>query len=901
MKGNSPARTVISPQKKSCLGKPTIKYLPTPRYKTLSLTKINKIDLTPGVQYVEIPEAELYILCGCPADVVKHMMKRGIIQNREAGGAVFESGPNAILLSDLSLQNGQFSNMAEFPVLQMLYRQGMILPGHPNNRGIKPLLVGSREQIDKQMQYIFRGNYGLISREEILNTGVSEEEADLLMALKLKFAFGKISHPSNLLDQHVIGTGKDELRNGVHIERTETNRFCISYEGESVEVDLALSGDQTYSLPYGLHHHDISREYFGILHSGDGDGWDVHRPSMSSILMFQGNLYLIDAGPNIHHVLNHLGIGINEISGIFHTHSHDDHFAGLTSLMKTDHRIRYFSTPLVRDCVARKLSALLGISRENFQEYFEPVDLNEGTWNKVDGMEVKPIYSPHPVETNIFEFRSLWEGGHMSYAHLADITSRQVLDGMVKEDTPITESYVNEVYNSYHTSHTLKKLDIGGGLIHGEAVDFKGDKSEKIILAHKATPLSPEEKEIGSGAPFGTVDVLINSNSSVLYSKAAHYLNTYFPSAPQHDVNVLLNFPILRFNPESIILKADQPNESILLVLTGNVDMLHTENDFHCVLSSGALLGEFSGMTGINLEETFRALSFVTCLNIPGKIYSDFVRKNDLYGKIEALADKRWLLQRSWLFSESISTPIHNEIADNMVEMTLEAGKVSPFQLKDHLFLIENGECRLEFNGNTFSHLKTGDFLGEEMMFFRMAPILDIVAESNCRGFLVPREAIRKIPIIRFKLKEFSESKTSFLLNANWNSENLTEGNPRLRHSEGGSIYLKLFITNMRILDLIEEGAPLEDLVRLLTFLRTEAEKVFDEELAPAELYACSGKDALKNAQSSKLEEIDSFIRELSSSKDPQCITEALSTWLLDHQEKSTFSLKEELNQKGVY
>lgn len=41
-----------------------------------------------------------------------------------------ESGPNVILLSDVMIQGGDFSNMGEFPVLQMLYRQGMILPNN---------------------------------------------------------------------------------------------------------------------------------------------------------------------------------------------------------------------------------------------------------------------------------------------------------------------------------------------------------------------------------------------------------------------------------------------------------------------------------------------------------------------------------------------------------------------------------------------------------------------------------------------------------------------------------------------------------------------------------------------------------------------------------------------------
>ncbi len=72
-----------------------------------------------GVWFVRIPEAELYVLCGCPPDVVKHLMRRGAIAETRAGGASFETGPNAILLSDVAIQGGTLCNMAEFPLLQM--------------------------------------------------------------------------------------------------------------------------------------------------------------------------------------------------------------------------------------------------------------------------------------------------------------------------------------------------------------------------------------------------------------------------------------------------------------------------------------------------------------------------------------------------------------------------------------------------------------------------------------------------------------------------------------------------------------------------------------------------------------------------------------------------------------
>ena len=78
-------------------------------------------------------------------------------------------------------------------------------------------------------------------------------------------------------------------------------------------VDLNLKFDEFYPSPISFGNHHINREYFAVLHSGEGDGWDTERPSMSSILMFQGKIYLIDAGPATPNTLISLGIGINEI------------------------------------------------------------------------------------------------------------------------------------------------------------------------------------------------------------------------------------------------------------------------------------------------------------------------------------------------------------------------------------------------------------------------------------------------------------------------------------------------------------------------------------------------------------------------------------------------------------
>lgn len=79
-------------------------------------------------------------------------------------------------------------------------------------------------------------------------------------------------------------------------------------------------------------------------------------------------------------------------------------------------------------------------------------------------MEIMPIYSPHPVETNIFVFRILWSEGYRTYAHFADIASLNILKDMVTDQQ-----------------------------------EMPGLNQQAF---HYSSELSPKEKEIGSSAPF---------------------------------------------------------------------------------------------------------------------------------------------------------------------------------------------------------------------------------------------------------------------------------------------------------------------------------------------------------------------------------------------------------------
>lgn len=718
---------------------------------------MKKIKVAPGIYWIEIPEAGLYIQCGCPADSVKHLLKKGLIATEEKGDVVCETGPNAILLADVSTQRGQLANLSEFPVLQMLYRQGMILPGHPNNTGIKPLIMGIENELKAQVEYIFRGNYGLVSMDEIMEAGIDEAVAQEMMRIKLKFAFDRIQATDELVDTLIVSYKPTEIRNGVSIRRKGVNVYEISYAEEKLEVDLNLAPHEYYEAPYSLDFHKIKRAYFSVIHNGEGDGWDYNRPCMSSILTFQDRIYLIDAGPNIFHSLQALGIGVNEITGIIHTHAHDDHFNGLTALMRTDHRIKYYSTRLVRASMMKKLEALTSIDAELFQKYFAVHDLAEDEWNNVEGLEVLPVYSPHPVETYIMFFRVLWGEGYKTYAHLADIASLKLLEKMITDDpgqSGISRNCYERVKKAYLTPVSLKKIDSGGGMIHGAAEDFRGDESEKILLSHSSLPPTDEEKEIGDNTSFGTVDVLIPARQDYTMRYFYRYFNSYFPHVSSCEMEMLLNCPVASFNPGTIIIRKGEFNSNVFFILAGLLEYFDHRIGVNNKLTAGSMAGELSGISGKEARATYRAVSYVKALQVDCNLYREFLKRNGIFDDAVKNIRERYYLQNTWLFGERVSCPLKSKIAHAMSPVSYARGENLPTGKGEGLFLLADGEVTIYSANEPVESLKPGGFFGEEWIVNQSHSLFTAVAVQTSRGYVIPEELISHIPIVQWKLLE---------------------------------------------------------------------------------------------------------------------------------------------------
>jgi len=466
--------------------------------------------LGPGCFYLQAPSVGLKMLCGSPPDAIKLLSARGHVQATTLSGYYAESGPNAILLNDRLTQAGEICNLTEFPVLHMLYKQGMAIPGHPNHQAQPPLLIGKSSQLTGQAEYLKRGNYGLYDLKEYRGLGVSVSNAKMHLDLKEQFAYGQFLDTSELMN--LVSFDQPSLQiQGLTLTRAKTNHFKAELEGEEVQFSLDLPPGESYRTSYELPAQETPSPRFGVLHIGEGDGWDTQRPCLNTVVIAGEHKYLIDAGPFVSQNLQTLGIDPTSLAGLCVTHVHDDHFGGFYNLIQQDPNLKIFATPRVFSSLVKKYCALIGETEESLRNQLNFEPLTSRKWNSIGDLMIKPIPSAHPIDTTLLLFRMKTKGRYKTYGHLADIVSLSHLCTLVSRcrQSKAALRLQQQLIKVYQLPLDLKKVDIGGDPIHGQASDFSQDTSKALLLSHTSTELPLSQQTFGRQPKFGDLDILI--------------------------------------------------------------------------------------------------------------------------------------------------------------------------------------------------------------------------------------------------------------------------------------------------------------------------------------------------------------------------------------------------------
>ncbi len=707
---------------------------------------ILKRKLTPGIIWVSVNDADLHICCGSPADTAKHLRKAGLIKNLHIDGYHYESGPNAVLLSEKNIQKGYVSNLTEFPIMHMLYMQGLIIPSHPNYKKIIPVLIGRKDIIQSQTEYLYRGNYGLVSLEEILSTGVGKELAEKIYAVKKYFSFNKIFSPGDLFIKCEVKETPVEIKNKVFIQHLSTNRYKILYKGEETVVDLNLYDDESIDTTYILNNFEVERNYFSVIHNGEGNGWDITRPCMSSIISVKGNLYLVDAGPNISNSLKHLGIHPSEIKGVFISHIHDDHFAGITELICNENKVTIIAaTPIILSA-KKKLSALTGISEKALEYFFSFENMEINKWNDLEDFNAKPVFSPHPVETTIFQFEMVYNQKSYTFSHLADTIGFHEYGKIVESYPELGDKDLDELKHAYLQKATVKKADVNGGMIHGRIEDFRHDKSDFLLYAHTDEPVGNEALN-GVNANFGDCHSLIPESIN-LTKRACMLFKKYFDISPETTLH-FEDKEIKRFLPGEIILPEERAGNVFYLILSGIVQQEKGDGRY---LYHDKLPGFIEYVTGSS-DCRYIAGSHVNCMEFSLEEMAKYVDiRNIRYSFRNNMSCVK--LMEGTLFAGNVPLTEILKIGRKATFRTYDAKKIIEAGEINDLFIVVKGRAFVNFEKTGLCTYAPGEYIWFDQEFCNNTPDLIITFEENTEVLVVGGEIIRKLPGTIWKLIE---------------------------------------------------------------------------------------------------------------------------------------------------
>jgi hemerythrin len=140
-------------------------------------------------------------------------------------------------------------------------------------------------------------------------------------------------------------------------------------------------------------------------------------------------------------------------------------------------------------------------------------------------------------------------------------------------------------------------------------------------------------------------------------------------------------------------------------------------------------------------------------------LFNEFVNRNHLLEQIKKTQATIEFLQQTWLFGESISSPIQSQIAQSITLTKYKKGEKIEC---DGLMLVKNGKVELisyVAGKNKSQHVvEKGDFWGGEEIYSSNSKCSDARAISQASIYSITDvEILQNIPIIRWKMIEQNE------------------------------------------------------------------------------------------------------------------------------------------------
>jgi hemerythrin len=219
---------------------------------------------------------------------------------------------------------------------------------------------------------------------------------------------------------------------------------------------------------------------------------------------------------------------------------------------------------------------------------------------------------------------------------------------------------------------------------------------------------------------------------------------------------MLLNCEVETRNPGENLVKKGDVCKSVLMLVSGVVELIDSTRGISNLLPAGTMIGEYSVLSGATSLITYRTASVVKVLKIPSELYLRFIRRNYKLDETVRFHERMIALKTSFVFGDMISSSITSAIARGIKELTLSPG--DRLESSDsELYLVKSGSLAAFIAEIPVDRIMPGQIFGEEGILLRSSSTSVAIADSESSVYAVPAKSFEGIPAVEWKLLETYE------------------------------------------------------------------------------------------------------------------------------------------------
>jgi CRP-like cAMP-binding protein len=697
------------------------------------------IEIVPGVSVFQ-SEGKT-ILFGCPPEVIKHLMLKGI------------ESPEVIVLPDTSYRFDTLQNCTEFPLYYFLFVKRNFMAGK------RLTIVGTPTHL-KANRKLLRLTLLGPTRQEYEDLGYNPNFEALYKearALAIKDANGKELTIDDFVEFIPFTQGVAETL-GLKIIHTGQNTYKIG----SDKIDINFNVRQP--APYDLRADFVTSmpAHFGVTVLGGASGFIADKPCSGLLLHYNSELMLIDCVPYLEQALNARGVSTTEIRSIFMTHIHDDH-CNIFPLLRLSNKVRFLATKEIFWMAMMKLSLQTLMPVDDISSMFEFVEVNPSKVTEFFGLSIEPHYTVHSIPTIGATFRMKEGNTTRSIVFIGDNKSFGDIETLVSQGVVEREKF-ETLKNKYNDRHDLLFADGGMGILHGDPRDALTSHADRIVFMH-LEKLPAEFDATFSQAVAGKHYNIIQGSYDSYLIQTMQILSESFRNISHDWITALMNnFRIVTFNSGDIIFKQKDASKGLIYVILSGCCSVMVHDGHTLSEKARKEAGDFVGEMAVLDENKIRSASIVaatpvTLVAIDEKLYHEFLIAEDRIEEMRHLWKVRSEIERFWPFTE-FADNVNDRIARNSVRRRVAIGDtlVKQGHHDGEFFIILAGEFQVTHNGVEVKRLKAGDMFGEYGSLVETARNATVTAVSDSVVLEIARGEIRKIiesaPIFDFCMRE---------------------------------------------------------------------------------------------------------------------------------------------------